>query len=115
MLFGWLGKTIYKVYLPDRPGRIDQQIVTTSNLVFHEKIGIRETKSEVQDSKQETTIADCIMYQPVISRSLPPNARKSKNTTTLKSFLAECLHISELPEIEPQTLEEALLGSERKE
>ena len=111
ILLGWRGKSIYVVYLPDRPGHFTQKIVTTSNLIFYEQVGKKVLETSVSDSTVETT-SDSITV-----RSLPPNARKVRRgqRDQLESLVAECFQISELAEIEPITLEEALSGPNREE
>src|SRR5208337_2315439 len=45
-LLSWKGKTIYTVYLPNRPGHFTQRIVNTLNLVFYERVGNRVMESD---------------------------------------------------------------------
>ena len=113
ILLGWKGKTIYTVYLPNRPGHFTQRIVNTSNLVFYEQVGSKVMETTVSDPTAET-IADSITVRPttesVVRRTLPPNARKMQKQKPLEALVASCFHISDLAEVEPLTLAQALSG-----
>ncbi|MDB5911072.1 MAG: hypothetical protein JWP34_5189 [Massilia sp.] len=111
ILLGWKGKTTYQVYVPSRPGHLAQQIFLTTSLVFHEVVGSRIVTTE-NDDPEGDTVADSITVRPQVLRTLPPNAIRKPRL--LEALIAECHHISELEQVEPTSLDEALSGPSQK-
>jgi len=113
ILVGWKGRTTYQVYVPSRPGHLHQQVIKTGSLVFHENVGSRVVHSEVDHASEEEPIADSITVKPRIVRTLPPNSRRRPQL--LETLFLECCHLSEMADIDPTTLTEALSRPNGKE
>lgn len=112
ILLNWLGKTVYRTYLPERPGpSIQQKVVRTSNLIIYEKVGTATTETKISDPDISEE-ADSITVTPLIRASLPPNARHKNN---LAELLDHCFIARDLPETVPISLSEALAGPERQQ